>query len=108
MGAISSRQIQRGRFQTLTIEKNENLNLAEGVEDFNLSSLEKLLNITNLHEESDIKNNIFELKFLLEILITKVELLREEQKSLQRAQALQKQEFPKMIWDELIRVNGGL
>ena len=93
----------------MTTEKNENLDLAEGVVDFKLLLLNRLLKFTRLHKVSSIENNIFEPQFLLETLITEVELLREEQKAGQRAICSLKAEFPKIVRNEFNRcLKGGL
>ena len=65
-------------------KKNENLNLAQGKVDFNLTSLDKLLTFT------ENVNNIYA-----------------EIKALQRSISLLKQDLPKIVRNELTRLNGG-
>jgi hypothetical protein len=73
----------------LTTNKNEKLNdFSKGDNDFNLSSLSKLLNITHFPKESDIKNNIFKTNILLETILSDIERLEQCIDSLQRNQAL--------------------
>ena len=55
--------------------KNKKFDLSEGDYDFNLSSSDKLLNITKLHKDKRIKNNIFDPTILLETIISDLEIL---------------------------------
>ena len=57
------------------------------------------------HEEDESKLNIYTIKNLLSF-PTKVNNLSSEIKSLQRSLALMKQDLPKILRDELIRLNG--
>ena len=69
-------------------KKNENLNLAEDV-DFNFLSSYKLLNITKLHNVSDIfEDFIFELQILLGTISSDLRRLEQRIDSLQKNQAL--------------------
>lgn len=71
-------------------KKNENLDLAEGVLDFKLPSLTRLLKFTRLHNVSSIvkKNNILESQILLETISSDLRRLEQCIDSLQKNQAL--------------------
>ena len=69
-------------------KKNENLNLAEGVVDFKLLSLNRLLKITRLDNVSGLQDNIFEPQILLEAISSDLKRLEQRIDSLQKNQAL--------------------